>query len=227
MKLEITCPSCQERYVLDASDAGAELVCPACTTTIAVPEVVTEPAAPTPNPVPTVDGPKMTSAAPEPRPEPKQEIVCPRCNLHFSPRKQGAPVDTTSRPTVLIVEVEGYFRQMAEEALASEYDVRTANSVDEAEPILAGGGIDLMVLDLELEGAGTGGRLLRGPAQKACPVLIYTQRDESELYGGVWEELQKLGADDIVIQGMNVAESLSRKVGALLGREWNDEETTA
>jgi hypothetical protein len=38
------------------------------------------------------------------------------------------------------------------------------------------------------------------------------------MYGEEWDELRRLGADDILIKGINVAESLQRKVGLLLGR---------
>ena len=44
------------------------------------------------------------------------------------------------------------------------------------------------------------------------------------MYGDSWEELRALGADDMVLKGMNVGESLLRKVGALLGKSWDDED---
>jgi hypothetical protein len=47
--------------------------------------------------------------------------------------------------------------------------------------------------------------------------VIFTAQDESELYGDNWERLSDLGADELVIKGMNVGESLRRKVAALLG----------
>ena len=37
------------------------------------------------------------------------------------------------------------------------------------------------------------------------------------MYGESWAELQRLGADDLVIKGMNVEDSLRRKAQALLG----------
>ena len=40
--------------------------------------------------------------------------------------------------------------------------------------------------------------------------------------GEEWDEMQRLGADDILIKGMNVAESLQRKVGDLLGVAGSD-----
>ena len=59
---------------------------------------------------------------------------------------------------------------------------------------------------------------------KPCPILIYTAQDESELYGEKWEKLQDLGADDLVIKGMQVAESLARKASSLLGLPMDDED---
>jgi CheY-like chemotaxis protein len=154
----------------------------------------------------------------------REQVICPRCNLHFAPRRGSAAIDPGKRPTVLVIEDMGYFRQIAKDALADEYEVRLAGSTDEAKRLLGEGGVDLIVLDLTLDGNDSGLQLLRETRLKACPILIYTARDESEMYGEEWEELQKLGADDIVIKGMNVAESLRRKVAALLGRHWDGED---
>ena len=43
-------------------------------------------------------------------------------------------------------------------------------------------------------------------------------------YGESWDELRSLGADDLVRKGMNVGESLRRKVSALLGERWDEDE---
>ena len=59
---------------------------------------------------------------------------------------------------------------------------------------------------------------------KPCPILIYTDEDESELYGESWEELQRLGADDILMKGMNAGEMLLRKTSGLLGLPWDEDE---
>lgn len=155
-------------------------------------------------------------------PAAQEMVVCPRCNLHFKLRSQSMVSVDTDRPRVLIVEEEGFFRQTAADALDANCEIETAASVNEAEAILAGGGIDLLVLDIMLDG-GDGKRLLRIGAMKPCPILIYTSNDVSEMYGQAWEELERMGADDIVFQGMNVAESLSRKAAALLGGQWGDE----
>ena len=124
---------------------------------------------------------------------------------------------------VLIVEGMRYFQEIACEALSEEYEVIPASSATEARARLAEGGIDLMVLDLTLDGEDGGIKLLRGLSSKPCPILIFAAQDESEMYGDAWDELRKFGADDMVLKGMNVGESLARKVGALLGKPWDEE----
>jgi hypothetical protein len=46
---------------------------------------------------------------------------------------------------------------------------------------------------------------------------LFTAQDESEMYGDGWTKLQAIGVDDVVIKGMNMNESLSRKVAEMLG----------
>jgi DNA-binding response OmpR family regulator len=152
-----------------------------------------------------------------------QEVVCPRCKLHFVPRRSATTVPRGKRRTVLVVEDMDYFQEIAVDALSACYEVKTASTVQEARAALTGGGIDLMVLDLTLDGGEYGVELLRTMSSKPCPILIYTAQDESEMYGDSWEELIRLGADDLVMKGMNVGESLLRKVAALLGDDVDDE----
>jgi len=146
------------------------------------------------------------AASPQPaRPAADTQVVCPRCKLHFRPR--GRAVERTeARKTVLVVDDLEYFRQIAKDALEPTCKVQTAATTTQAREILAKGGVDLLVLDLSIEGTGAGHRLL------------------SEMYGENWEKLQRLGADDLVIKGMQVAESLSRKAAALLGLPMDDED---
>ena len=104
----------------------------------------------------------------EPAARPDDEVICPRCQLHFYPRgKQSAPT-ATKRYTVLVIEDQEYFRQTAADALESAYDVKTTAGAAEAREILALGGIDLLVLDLTLGGGNEGEQFLlvrkrRGP----------------------------------------------------------------
>jgi DNA-binding response OmpR family regulator len=121
-----------------------------------------------------------------------------------------------------VIEEPTYFREIAQEALAARFEVRVASTIAEAERALAAGGFDLIILDPQL-GAGAGAALLRRLGAKPCPILLYTAQDESEMYGKHWDELQALGADDIVIAGMQSGESLARKAASLLGRPSDDE----
>jgi CheY-like chemotaxis protein len=211
MNIQIECPACNSAFIVDDSTVGEQFACPTC----AVPIVVQATAAPPQaSPEPVTAAATAAAVAAE-----DSEVVCPRCQLHFSLKRHVATTTNTNpeRKRVLIVEDMGYFRKIAEEALADEYDVETAATVAEAQSILGRCNVDLIVLDLSLNSRDDGLSLLRESMFKPCPVLIFTARDESEMYGEEWEEMQRLGADDILIKGMNVAESLQRKVGALLG----------
>ena len=144
------------------------------------------------------------------------EVVCPRCSLHFEPRPSTRP-RAVSRKTILVVDDLAYFRQIAKEALEPTFEVVTATSRAEARRVLSEREIDLLVLDLTLDGCNAGRDMLSELSPKPCPILIFTAQDESEMYGENWDELRLLGADDLVIKGMKVAESLTRKASALLG----------
>jgi CheY-like chemotaxis protein len=153
----------------------------------------------------------------------QEQIVCPRCNLHFEPRPQPART-TAGRKTILVVDDLAYFRQIAKDALHPTFEVKTAATSEEARELMGRGGVDLLVLDLTLDGCSAGRDLLVELQPKPCPILIFTAQDESEMYGDGWEDLRRLGADDLVIKGMHVAESLVRKASALLGAPVDDEE---
>ena len=73
-----------------------------------------------------------------------------------------------------------------------------------------------MILDLSLEDGQDGTQVLQATRRLGIPVLIFTARDETDLYGGVWDQLKAAGATDILIKGMNVGEELRQKVRALL-----------
>jgi DNA-binding response OmpR family regulator len=126
---------------------------------------------------------------------------------------------------VLVVEDLDYFLEIAKDALSPKYEVKTARSLRAARAALSSGRIDLILLDLTLEDGESGLALLEEMPVKPCPVMIFTAEDESKMYGESWDRLRALGADDIVIKGINVGESLARKIGALLG-EIEPEEPT-
>jgi DNA-binding response OmpR family regulator len=140
------------------------------------------------------------------------------------PRRAGVAGQGARQRTVLVVEDMAYFREIAEDALSSRYEVRSVANLDEARAAISAGGIDLIVLDLTLDGGDHGFELLRSMTVKPCPIVIFTAQDESEMYGDTWNELRGLGADDLVIKGMNVGESLQRKVATLLGEQWDEGE---
>jgi CheY-like chemotaxis protein len=167
-----------------------------------------------------------SSDAPSPPPVPRRaaqetdragEVCCPRCNLHFVPDAQKKP-KAGGRPTLLVVEDMEYFLQIARDALAERYEVKTARTVDEARVQLLRGGIDLLLLDLTLSNGEDGLQLLRESPGKTCPVLLFTAQDESEMYGESWAHLRALGVDDVIIKGMNMDEALLRKVAEMLGQ---------
>jgi CheY-like chemotaxis protein len=219
-------------YLVDQQAGEVEFVCPGCTTVIRLRGTEAASGAATTQATPA--GPVAQAVAQAPRLEqaipqaPPQEVVCPRCRLHFTPgRVTLAPEDTAQKLKVLVVEDLAIFREIAQDALAASYEVLTATTVAEAKAALSQGGVDLLVLDLTLDGGDHGLGLLQTMAEKPCPILIYTAQDESEMYGDSWDELRGLGADDIVIKGMNVGESLLRKVNALLGRGADDEDPVA
>jgi CheY-like chemotaxis protein len=209
MKIEVCCPSCEQGYLLEDDMSGGEFACPYCSTKINL----------EPKQEPTRASVQPTAAQTPVVAAPAELIVCPRCELHFKPRAdQPKRVAPKARSRVLIVEQEGFFKQVAEEALADEYTVITATTVEDARAILSRGDITLLILDLDLEGGGEGRLLLPGRENKTCPILLFTAEHESETYGEEWDELHRLGADDLVIKGINAAESLKRKVDAILGR---------
>jgi CheY-like chemotaxis protein len=211
--------------------AAGSVDCPECGAVIGAPAAPAAGPAPAPA-VPRVPTGGAAAAALAPSPEPDatseavaEEVVCPRCQLHFMPRKgQAAPTDS-SRPTVLVVEDQEYFREIARDALIERFEVRTASDFDSAWRELAAGGVELLVLDLTLGGEEQDGRrLLEQLRFKPCPILIFTSRDESEMYGSEWEELTALGADDMVLKGMQVGETLVRKACDLLSLETGETE---
>jgi len=228
VKIEIRCGACGETYLVDEGQLPAssgKLPCVACGATIATPPRARRtPAAsdaPSPQPAP--------KATPTPTEATSEEVVCPRCNLHFVPgraRAAGPSPESRSseRRTILVVEDMDYFLEIASDSLGAKFEVRTAKTLDEARREIATGEIDLMIIDLTLEGGDQGRLLLDELSPKRFPVLVFTAQDESEMYGQRWSELQALGADDLVLKGMNVGEVLLRKSAELLGVELGEED---
>lgn len=225
MRVEVRCGACERSYLVDETRLGGAdtVACPQCASPIQRPATPREqPRIKVNRPIPTAVTPAATAeaaTAPDPAMEeaPADEVVCPRCHLHFQPRKRQAGVHADRRPLVLVVEDQEYFREIARDALNERFEVRTAGTFDDAWAELVSGDVELLVLDLTLGERHDGRRLLEEMQLKPCPILIFTSRDESEMYGREWDELKALGADDMVLKGMNVGESLSRKACELLG----------
>jgi CheY-like chemotaxis protein len=168
-------------------------------------------------------GPSAVSAAESAPAGPAEAVVCPRCGLHFTPRAAAAAKIESDRKTILVVEDMDYFLDIVRDALEPRFLVEAAKTVDQARTALTGGEIDLILLDLTLSGGEDGIGLLRELPFKPCPILIFTAEDESVMYGETWAKLEALGADDVVIKGMNVGESILRKVSSLVGQPIEDD----
>ena len=148
-------------------------------------------------------------------PRRRLQVVCPRCGLHFSSERAPVPLSAERRPRVLLVEDMEFFQDVARQALEATADLVSVRTIADARRALAQGGFDLLLLDLALEGE-DGRDLLRSLPFKPCPILIFTARDETDMYGDAWSELKAFGADDVVVKGMQMGEILARKVAALL-----------
>jgi len=232
VKIEIRCSACGRGYLIDEAKippAGGDVVCKGCGGRIGLPKRAAPAAEPPPQRIaPSAPPPPPARSARAGTGDPAAaagQIVCPRCGMHFAPGKTASAAPASSRATVLVVEDMEYFREIATDALAPKYEVKTATSLEEARRALAAGGIHLILLDLTLDGGEEGLSLLRDMPFKPCPVIIYTAEDETEMYGESWDRLRALGVDDLVIKGINVGESLARKVAVLLGEPEPEEKT--
>ncbi len=228
MKIEVRCPSCGRGYLVEESripPGGGPVACKACGGAIELPSPhPAAPPRPAPSPpAPQAPAPKLSSSDPVPevvRTDPvagSGEVVCPRCGLHFDAGSAAPSRASAERPGVLVVEDLEYFFEIAHDALAARFDVHAARSLREARHVLASRKIDAIVLDLTLENGENGLNLLRELRPKPCPVIIYTAEDETELYGESWERMRALGADDLVLKGMNAGDALVAKIAILLG----------
>jgi predicted Zn finger-like uncharacterized protein len=215
MKFEVRCTACGKGYLVDETKIPVEggfVPCQSCGTTIRLTprsKPVAAPPSTAFTAAPAVASPVVFPAGPT------DEVCCPRCGLHFAPSAR-ADRPPSARPVVLIVEDMDYFVEIARDALGGRYELKATGSIEDARALLSRGGIDLLLLDLTLEGGQDGLRLLR-ESPKVCPILLFTAQDESEMYGEGWTRLMELGIDDVVIKGMNMGEILARKVSALLG----------
>ena len=230
----VNCPGCNTSYLVDdrkLTAGGAQLTCRECghkwKVGAARPERTTAP-----QPLPA----RRAQTAPLP-PEPSSAsstVECPSCHHKFvpgsgtGPQRAAASGATPSGPQratrvtaqkrrVLLVEDQNYFAELTREALGERYETVVAANLNAARGLLAKGQYDLVILDLSLEEGQDGTQLLRTTRQRNIPVLIFTARDETDMYGTTWDQLRAAGATDVLIKGMNVGDELRLKVTSLLG----------
>jgi len=217
----VNCPGCNTQYSLDERSGpsrGGMLECAECGARWKLPEhreSLVSAAPPTPPPVeagpePAAPAPQVTSSA-----RIRKPVNCPQCGHLFIPGAAASqPAEQNNR--ILIVEDQKYFAELTQDALGAGYETTVVSDPGGARRALEAGRFDLVILDLSLEGDQDGSQLLESIRSRQLPVLIFTAREETDLYGGVWEALKQAGASDILLKGMNVEETLRLKVKALL-----------
>ncbi len=232
--LKVACPSCGTSYTVDSGkipDKGGRLTCPSCGKQWSVfkPDGSVEATRPAKSFAPKGSQP----VAPAPVRVPSQpvalvalsaRVTCPKCSHEFVPGQppagpRAAPSPSTERKTILLVEDQDYFSQLARDALGPKYRTLSVSSKDEALKLIQSDPPQLMILDLSLASGQDGRDLLRAIPGKRFPILIFTARDETDLYGEPWQELRALGADGIVLKTINAGEELKKKVNDLLSGE--------
>ncbi len=203
MKIRLRCPGCQQAYSVDGQQLGersAPFVCRRCGISFHV------------GPDGSVQATVASSSG-----QPPGTVACPACGHQFQPGgATGAAPPGPARPTVLVAEDTAYFRELVKETLGDRYRTILVSSKADALAALRREKVDLLLLDLSLDDDVDGREVLREMGSKPCPILIFTARDEEDMYGDVWTELKRLGADDMLIKGMNVEENLLLKIEHLL-----------
>ncbi len=143
------------------------------------------------------------------------QALCPNCGHSFKP--EAVRFAPRGRQRILVAEDHDFFLQMAQDALSEEYETVSVKTAEAAQREIERCNPDLLVLDLMLADGDSGLDILRAFRDRRFPVLVYTSRDEEQIYGKLWNTLKELGVNDILIKGMNVGDELRRKVESLLG----------
>lgn len=240
----VSCPGCNTSYSLDERripSGGGHLTCRECgnkwkvggpprvSLTTAAPvaapraEAVPERSETTP-PMPAAPAtlaslPGNDSSANLTRP-----VNCPKCGHFFVPATARSAATHSSFPVtpqrararILVVEDQNYFAELIREALGENYETTVASTLSAARAMVDSGNFDLVILDLSLEEGQDGSHVLKTTRKRDIPVLIFTARDETELYGGGWDQLKAAGATDILFKGINVGDELRKRVQALI-----------
>ena len=224
--MQAACPGCNTIYVLDERQIVAKdatLSCLECGTTWSLRTGPGGSSRPKPREAVTrADTPSPRSKRVPPRV--KEPVTCPECGHAFAPGPspvQGAAVPKTQPRArdggrILLVEDQKYFVELTREVLGESFQTTVVSNLSEASGVLDTEEFDLVILDLSLDEGEDGAKMLRTTKQRGIPVLIFTARDETELYGEPWENLRSAGATDLLIKGINVGEELKQKVGAIL-----------
>ncbi|MFQ5718915.1 MAG: response regulator [Acidobacteriota bacterium] len=239
MKIRALCPGCGRTYGVNPDQlgpAGADFACKDCGTPFRI-SSTGEIHNLGPGESAGLDAARRPVEVIDPSGPPAGAVTCPRCHHQFVPAaaattppaaataepapSAAAPspepgITEVQRPTVLVVEDTAYFRELVKETLGDRYRMVLVSSRKNAVETLRREKVDLLLLDLSLDDDEDGRDVLREMGEKQCPILIFTARDEEEMYGDCWDELQSLGADDMLIKGMNVGENLLAKVEHLL-----------
>jgi len=234
----VSCPGCNNKYLVDDRKIpakGGSLTCRECGKKWKVslpqeqspqPPMPGQPARPAPPPDPIASIPSLlgeaTPRAGDSSANLQKPVNCPKCGHFFVPytprsaSRSGARKTERPRGRVLLVEDQKYFAELTREALDEDFETIVTSNLSSARKLLTAGGFDLVILDLSLDEGQDGTQVLQCTKGLGIPVLIFTARDETDLYGGVWDQLKAAGATDILIKGMNVGEELRQKVQSLL-----------
>jgi CheY-like chemotaxis protein len=168
---------------------------------------------------------------PEKQPEaaaPCTRVQCPRCGIMFNPgaeakeqkdavKQEPWAAPAPKRKSILVVDDHEFFRNFAVDILAGEYIMTMAKTVEEALGKINEEKPDLMILDLNLESGSDDGKvILQRMPKNSIPVIIMTGRTDFDIYGDDWRDLVALGADDLIIKGMDITDELKKKVNILL-----------
>jgi CheY-like chemotaxis protein len=196
MKIRLNCPGCDAAYQMERerlSQGAIRFTCHKCAQRCKV---------------------KMSGATLTITPLTSGEALCPNCGHSFRPEAvQFAP---RGRQRILVAEDHDFFLQMAQDALSKKYETVSVKTAEAAQREIERCHPDLLVLDLMLADGDRGLDILRAFRDRKFPVLVYTSRDEEQVYGKLWNTLKELGVNDILIKGMNVGDELRRKVESLL-----------
>lgn len=211
MKCKVKCPECGAAYQVNADRLGSQKTpvrCQVCGHQwhLELEDLVLEPK----------EADVLLSSGSRKREGPSV-VSCPHCGGDVPLAEEASPA--AARPTILLVDDKSFFRDYTREILGETYSYVMASSTTEALERIESCDPDLIILDLKLEnGPRDGHHILARRKRKKTPVLILTGERNFNIHSEDWSELEKLGARDIIEKGINIRESLIKKVRKLLGQ---------